>query len=208
LIEAIMTTQANLMPLPTLEFRADTDTRLRLEITDAQKPVAEMEYRLNEIISILKRGEKARVTLVEPRWRASYDLAMGRALAMQSRFYGYNAMVAEMKVSPKTFKNPKSNQWVLRSSSNVNGGISVAKLADEASKYLKRVIDDHQGTPWQLIAAQELSQPMGWEWKENVMFIPENVQMQNPNNPQFAPEEERMRMEMNRPPEPKERPKL
>jgi hypothetical protein len=207
LLEAVRLTEVGQIPIPTLTFRADNDTALRQEITEAQKPVAEMEYKLNEVLNTLKQGESARKTLREARWRASYDLAMGRTLAMLTRFYGYNAMVAEMKVAPQSFKKPGSNQWRLVPSTNIGGGIAVRKMSEEALTYLKRVTTEHQGTPWELIAQQELSQPLGWEWQEGTMYIPKMNQMNQMEMPRFADDEEK-KMKMNTPPPPKAKPNL
>jgi hypothetical protein len=43
--------------------------------------------------------------------------------------------------------------------------------------YLKRVIDENPETPWEKLAARELSTPMGWEWKEmkNPGILPANT---------------------------------
>jgi hypothetical protein len=154
------------IPLPTLVFPAENDTVLRQAIDAAQRVTAETEYRLADMGRKLEAGEKDRAKIQEPRWRAVYDLAYGRALAMQARFYGYNAMLAEMKSSPKKFEKAGNNQWRLVASKEINSGAVSKKLVSKAQDYLKRVIDEHQGTPWAALAEREFSTPLGWEWKE------------------------------------------
>ena len=63
--------------------RADNYNTLRQQITEAQKPLAELDYRLNEMHTLLEAGERDRSRLDTPRWKASFDLAMGRVLAMR-----------------------------------------------------------------------------------------------------------------------------
>ncbi len=46
---------------------------------------------------VLEQGEKHRDKLDSDRWRASFDLAMGRVLAMRVRAFGYNSVLAEMR---------------------------------------------------------------------------------------------------------------
>jgi hypothetical protein len=154
------------VPTPRLEFPAENDTILRQAITDAQRPAAEFEYKINAIKGQLEPGEKDRAKVQEARLRAGYDLAMGRVLALQARSFGYNMMLAEMKSTPKKFEKNGSNQWRLVASKDINSGATTKKLANKASEYLKRVIDEHPNTPWQMLAERELGTPMGWEWKE------------------------------------------
>src|SRR5690606_41532269 len=58
--------------------------------TEAQKPLAVLDYQLNELMNVLEKGVKDREKLTEPRWRASFDLSVGRVLAMRARSLGYN----------------------------------------------------------------------------------------------------------------------
>jgi hypothetical protein len=154
---------------PQTEFRAFNDNVLRGELTQAQMPVAKVFYRIDELYRVLKDGEKARSTLKEPRWRASFDLAMGRLLAMHVRYDGYNRMLADMKVLPKPFSDPKSNHWRIVTADDVDvakAGPLVKQRADQAKMYLHRVVDEHPGTPWAMLAAKELQIELGWKWEE------------------------------------------
>jgi hypothetical protein len=155
------------VPLPRLDFPAENDTILRQAITEAQRPAAEFEYKINGLKTLLEPGEKDRAKIKEARLRAGYDLAMGRVLALQARSFGYNMMLAEMKSSPRKFEKPGNNQWKLVSSKDINSGATTKKLANRAAEYLKRVVDEHPGTPWQMLAERELGTPMGWDWKES-----------------------------------------
>ncbi len=166
LVAAAEASKVKALPTPQLVFRADTDNAVRNEVTEAQKPLAEIDYRVNELVTILSQGEKDRDKLDSPRWKASYDLAMGRALAMRVRTFGYNKMLAEMKLAPKVFETKGNNQWRLTPSTEITSGPDVKKLEKRATEYLTRVIDEHAGTPWAMLAERELSTPMGWEWKE------------------------------------------
>jgi len=154
-----------------LEFRADNDNILRRQINEAQKPAAEFDDKLQEMLNILAQGEKDRPQVQEPRWRAGYDLAMGRVMAMRARAFGYNRVLAEMKSDPKTFQKKGSNWWNLQPSREITAGSDIRKLAQKAIEYLTRVIDEHPGTPWAMLAKRELEQPLGWAWVEASRFI-------------------------------------
>lgn len=182
LVETAKTTQLTEMIAPRLEFRADNDNILRQELTQAQMPAAVFDNKLQEMKAMLEMGEKDREKLTTPRWRASYDLELGRVLALHARAYGYNLVLADMKSTPKTFEKPGSNRWRLIPSKEIAGGPNVRKVAKKAEDLLKRVIDEHPGTPWALLAERELSAPMGWEWREFKEVVPTMQQNGNNNN--------------------------
>lgn len=165
LVEASRKTLGEEIPTPTVIFRADTDAALRTELTEAQKPLAVLDYKLNEIVTLLEQGEKDRPKIKEPRWQAAFDTAYGRALAMRVRAFGYNMMLAQMKSNPKTFDKKGDNTWELIASEEISTGVQVKKMAAKAQEYLERVVNQHQGTPWAKLAERELSKPMGWSWQ-------------------------------------------
>lgn len=194
LLNASLVTWNEGLAIPQLGFNASNDTELRQQITNAQMPIAKLDAALTELEKILEVGEKNRPKVREARWRAGYDLAMGRVLAMHVRAFGYNTLLAEMKSSPLPFENDESNFWVLKPSQEISSGPAVGKAAKRATEYLTRVIDEHPGTPWARLAELELSQPLGWAWEESRVPTQEEMDEQRRNNPQFA-EEERERME-------------
>ena len=163
------------LPVPTQVFAAYNDNVLRSEIVEAQKPVAQVDYDIKRLLAALETGEKDRERIREPRWRAAYDLAMGRLLALRARYFGYNNMLAAMRTSPKQFTQPNTNEWVLRPSDQVDS-VDVKKIAEKAKKYLQRVVDEHTGTPWALLAEKELRMNMGWSWDESARPVPPGMQ--------------------------------
>jgi len=70
LVTAATKTKAENVALPALIFEATSDNVLREQITEAQKPAAAFDYRINEMLGILTQGEKERDKIAEPRWRA------------------------------------------------------------------------------------------------------------------------------------------
>ncbi|WP_437184958.1 vWA domain-containing protein [Planctomicrobium sp. SH668] len=177
LVTVARMTYVDSVPAPQLEFRAYNDNILRNELTEAQKPVAEVDVPLRRLYEGLKLGEQGRESIKEERWRAAFDLAMGRILAMRVRYAGYNLMLASMKVSPKTFTTDTGNMWRLVPSDKIESGTEMRKASEQAKVYLRRVIDDHPGTPWALLAERELSTEMGWSWQEFSRPIPGSDQL-------------------------------
>jgi hypothetical protein len=179
------------MPRPQLVFRADNDNTLRQQITEAQKPLAELDYRLNEMHTLLETGERDRSRLDTPRWRASFDLSMGRVLAMRARALGYNLMLAEMKVSPRPFQDATSNTWRIEPASEEKSPPKIQKFAKRAREYLQGVIEEHRGTQWEALAKEELKSPMGWDWHESRVNYPPPAPPRMPRRIQLDDERER-----------------
>lgn len=211
LVMSAKQTKIDNVPLPRLGFQAYNDNILREEITEAQKPAAELTYKIDRIVDVLGQGEKDREKIVEPRWRAAYDLAAGRALAIKVRAFGYNQMLADMKGQPKTFQKKDSNEWRITPSKSINAGQAVKKLERQATTYLKRVMDEHPETPWARLAERELAIPMGWEWQEanNPSIMPANTSPEEARRQIRLAEEQARQMAPKKPmPTQKERPKL
>ncbi|MCH2114185.1 MAG: VWA domain-containing protein [Pirellulales bacterium] len=153
----------------------------------AQRAAAIRQPRIDRICQTLLEGEGDRQDLQSLRWRASYDLALGRALASKVRTDGYNAMLAKAKQGMK-FSGEKQNTWIVVADSEY-ANTSLERLADKALVYLQRVRDEHPDTPWALLASREMKSPLGWRWKEGYTYIPPPRDGAN-NNPPPRPNRE------------------
>ncbi|MBL8850417.1 MAG: VWA domain-containing protein, partial [Planctomycetaceae bacterium] len=171
LVETSRQTYLDSIPLPTLVFNAENDNQLRTELTEGQRGMVETEYWVDRMWKMLQQGVEARKSLGSARWKASFDLAMGRLLAMRVRLKGYNVMLAQMKSNPRAFQTPGSNEWRLVASQEIDTGPEFRSKADESRTLLKGVIDEHPNTPWEQLAARELQQDMGWKWEEGIHYV-------------------------------------
>ncbi len=98
----------------------------------------------------MEAGEKSRTQLDTPRWRATFDLALGRVLALRARAMGYNVMLAEMKTLPRQFQTPGDNTWRIVPASEDHAPPRSQKLAKRARQYLER---SDRGAPRHSMAA-------------------------------------------------------
>jgi hypothetical protein len=166
------------------------DGQLARILSDAQREAAKAEPEIAQVVAILRQGEQEREQLTMPRWQAGYDLAIGQALAVQVRTRGYNTMLALAKQGMR-FKTEGSDTWELRRAEAV-ASTAMEKDAQAARSFLRRVVAEHEGTPWALHAAQELRVPMGWEWTERFTNVAARLAQASNNNvprpqPQPAP---------------------
>jgi hypothetical protein len=147
------------------EFVKRSEAQLTTLLAKAQQVTAKLEPAIELLHETLKQGVKDREKLTSPRWQAGYDLALGRASAARARIEGYNEMLAAVKRGKK-FENETSNTWVLMPSDTIEASTALRRLLADAKKYLQRVVDEHPGTPWALVAERELMMPIGWKWTE------------------------------------------
>ncbi len=168
LVQAAQQSILNPMQNPQTVFRktGEDDSTMKAALDEAQRKAAVLEPRINALFGILKEGEKDAAKLTELRWRAGFELAYGRVLAVKVRTEAYNQMLARAKGGLK-LQDPKSNVFTLVPADEVTTGSQQAKLAETARELLTRVAREHRGTPWGMIAETELKDPIGWKWVES-----------------------------------------
>jgi hypothetical protein len=161
LVEAAMLPQVSVIPLRTLTVDASDEVKKQQMLGNVQKPAAKLLPPIDKLLETLKAGEPDEPKLTEPRWKAGYDLAYGRAMAAKARCQGYDDMVATLKT--EKFKSDKSSTWMLEPSDEPTGISVDDKMAIKARDYLNRVVKEHPGTPWANAAERELACPIGWK---------------------------------------------
>ena len=191
---------------PETRFPVQNEAALARLLTVAQQEAAALEPQLLRIYGELKSGEADRDRLTEPRWRAGFDLAMGRTLAVLTRTRGYNAMLARAKRGMR-FTQAKSDTWRLLPAERLEETNSeLRKQEERAQEYLQRVVHDHAGTPWAMLAKWELAEPTGWRWQETFTGVRAPRTPQPGNNNGRGPRDDQMRMLAK--PKPRPLPKL
>jgi hypothetical protein len=166
LVQAAQMSWSTPMRDPQTRFVKRDEAGFSNELSESQKQAAQLEPQLENLSQLLLLGVGDRDNEKSLRWKAAYDLALGRVLATKVRTETYNAMLALAKRGLK-LDDPKSNTFTLVPADSVTVGSQYKKNADKAKELLEGVIRDHEGTPWAYLAEKELSVPIGWEWKES-----------------------------------------
>jgi len=165
-IQAARITQQSLPGQPSLNFPAADSPEFKEQMLANQDQVARIAYTIDEALVPITAVVKQRDREPSRRWRAHYDLARGRLLAMKIRCHEYNTACAKMKKDAPKFKDARSNTWRLAPTEEILSGPKVAEVAKEAQALLKRVVEDHPNTPWSLLAQRELKDAFGFKWVE------------------------------------------
>jgi hypothetical protein len=206
LVTAAQMSHVSPMDSPQLRFVKQDEAQLSNDLSEAQKAAAKLEPKVIALHDTLKLGEDDRDSETSLRWRAGYDLAMGRVTAVRVRTEAYNAMLAKAKRGMK-FEDEKNNTWVLKPDDEISVGSQMAKMGDRARMYLERVVSEHPGTPWALLAERELAEPLGWKWVEEFTDLsPRNNGGGGGGNP--APARNDQKMMLKKPPAKRPVPKL
>ncbi len=177
--------------IPNIPFEFPPDTAgLNRTMSDGQAAMAKIEYFVKPLLKEVLSVEAQRDKEQSRRWRAEYDLLLGRLLAAEVRTYTYNAMCAQMKKKPKEFEKPESNAWSMRPDSNIPtdtpAGPKLTDLAEKARLTLNRVIEQNPGTPWAEFAQREIQTDLGFKWVETYR-PPPSVAMQKTAKTKPAP---------------------
>jgi hypothetical protein len=135
-------------------------------LSEAQHAAAVLAPRIDIIHRCLNAGRTDRPKIQEKRWQAGYDLALGRVLAAKVRVDAYNQILANAKQGLR-FQDPKNDTWQLVPSDDITNLDSTnARNAKQARELLEKVVAEHAGTPWALVATRELETPLGYAWRE------------------------------------------
>lgn len=182
LIQAAQAAAVMPMDNTTFEFRKseDDEAAFKRQLDEAQKAAAYIEPRIDAIYRILKQGEPDRAKIVEPRWRAGFDLAMGRVLAAKVRTESYNQMLAKAKQGIKG-KTANANVFTIMPANEISVGSAIEKQARLAREYLERVVREHPNTPWAYLATIDLNHPIGWKWDDRYKAPLRRVRRKRPS---------------------------
>ena len=111
---------------------------------------------------------------VSSRWRAWYDLNLGRLLAHSVRINEY--MNIRQRLKQAEIRNEiltrGVNHFILVQSDQIHGGTDSEMRSKMARKLLERVIYDHPTTPWSQLATWELERPFGMDCRYSMISPP------------------------------------
>ena len=98
-----------------------------------------------------------------PRWRAWYELNLGRLFAHSVRINEYRIVQQRFALPEikQEILNKGVNHFILVPSKQLHGGTDSETRAAMAKKLLERVIREHPNTPWSQLAQWELERPFG-----------------------------------------------
>jgi len=148
---------------PPLPANQQQKTQFFNQLTNQQMTLAlvyndlESKYEELKLLTDDRKGESKL-------WQANYDYVMARIQFRMAYFYEYNAMLGKIRKEELPTLDPQVHKGYKLASKASMSDRDAQKIADNAKKILKKVAEDHKGTPWELIAKKEMFTSLGLEW--------------------------------------------
>jgi len=99
------------------------------------------------------------------RWQANYDFMLARLEEEIAYLFEYQSMLGQMRKELPPLDRQLYNGWKLAATTSLSGDSAGRKMASSSRKTLDKIIKDHPGTPWEILAKREKLTALGLEWK-------------------------------------------
>ncbi|PQO38341.1 vWA domain-containing protein [Blastopirellula marina] len=120
---------------------------------------------LDRAIEAAEKNRRLRDESTSVRWVANYDLLYGQLLAYRARAFEYGAYLTNFMANPPQLPPQPSYMefrgWRLGTTSELAAPEKTEADIALSQEVLKRVIDDHAGTPWATRASWEIRRGFG-----------------------------------------------
>ncbi len=151
------------------EFRGDMNA-LKKKVAQDQKNLARLILDLEETLTNLENAGKLRDKEKSKRWQATYDYVHARLLERIAYTYEYNFMLANIRTdSLPELTTGKHTGWRLAAREKMQAkgeeGKLAKKYASDARAILKKLAEEHKGTPYEVLAKRDASNALGLEWQ-------------------------------------------
>ncbi len=152
-------------------FQAALKAALPDHLAQAERDLAVIETALSRLdpIKLGSAYENERL----PRWRAWYDLNLGRLLAMSVRLAEYRETLRLVREGVGV--TPQTNHLELLPTRGLKSGRVADQRATWAHEHLTRVTREHAGTPWAQLAQWELDHALGFIVQPKELPLPKPV---------------------------------
>jgi hypothetical protein len=128
---------------------------------DPAKINAELEEALEELLDVGKEREQEK----SKRWQANYDYVLARLTARMAYVEEYNLMLGKIRKDELPPLDSQIHQgWRMASQATLHTKDGKDK-AEKAKTALERLIKEHPGTPWEVLAKRERLTNLGLKWE-------------------------------------------
>ncbi len=148
-------------------YRAPNNEKVFKDTVEMEgRNVARLLGAIEDALEELQKADVVEAKKDEPaRWKANYDFMLARIEMEHAYLYEYDSMLGQIR---KEFPPRDPNLhggWKLASQPELTGDSKGKKSAKNAQKLLDKIIKDHAGTPWEVLAKREKLTSLGLEWQ-------------------------------------------
>jgi hypothetical protein len=149
------------------EFRGQTTDDVKRSLTrNQQDGPAKMLIELQDVLDEMESAESERVREPSLRWQAHYDFILAQVKARMAYVHEYNTMLGKVKRDELPQLDPAlHNGWRLAAQEKIQSPKDVRDLATDAKKLIAKIVKEHPGTPWEVLAKRERFTALGLSWQ-------------------------------------------
>jgi phage FluMu protein Com len=147
-------------------FPAGNSEQRNKEIRERQMKQAKVLALLTEALDNLRQAGEGRDAEKSKRWQAHYDYVLATLLARMAYVSEYDLMLGKIRKEELPELKPNVDTgWRLASRDKLSSGKEVKEMVAESRKILAKLIKQHPGTPWEVLARRERVTALGLEWQ-------------------------------------------
>jgi hypothetical protein len=140
--------------------------KLKADIQGKQTKPALLYEELNEALTNLERAGEDRKADPSPRWQAHFQYVHAQLLARAAFAFEYDFMLANIRTDRLPMPEGYApSGWRLSSQEKMQSGKEMREKVKKAGNILEKLIKEHPGTPWEILAKRDLKQALGLKWE-------------------------------------------
>lgn len=141
--------------------------RFKADLAELQKRIAIDQGDLQEVLDELLAVDtpEAREMETSKGWLATADYIKARLQSQIAYLYEYQSALGAMRKDFPPLDEAVHNGWRLSAIPNLQGDGQGKKLAKDSDKIFVRIIKEHPGTPWEVLARRDRLTALGLDWQ-------------------------------------------
>ncbi len=149
------------------EFAGATNDAAKKTILKEQHDgPAAMYLELEDSLKAMEKIGTSRGSEKSKRWLAHYDYVLALTKARFAYVNEYNFVLAKIRKDELPTIDPAIHKgWRLAAVEKISSPREVKDQADDARKLFAKLIQDHPGTPWEILAKRDRLTAIGLEWQ-------------------------------------------
>lgn len=149
------------------EFAGPTSEDVKKSIArEQQEGPAAMFLELEDLVKSLEKLKPLRDAETSRRWQAHYDYVLAMSKARFAYVNEYNFLLGKIRKDELPAIDPKLHKgWRLASVEKMSSPRDVKDQADDARKLFNKLIKEHPGTPWEVLARRDRLTALGLAWQ-------------------------------------------
>lgn len=169
-VKAIRAIDRSMKSFKTRFVEESDETAFKKKMVKEQETPAFVTAELSDILEEMKKLSEKRDEEPSPRWQAHFDFTQARLLAQLAHVQEYSFVLGNKlrKDTPKIKDAKNHNGWIIVPQRKLEQK-ETRTYDSERQKILNRIIKEHPGTPWEILARREQATILGLTLQETFL---------------------------------------